>query len=60
MVTHPLWVQESRVQSPAPAKDFMFDSLFCCCCVFTFCPKTHYLSFYNINLLSILNILQDL
>jgi len=21
----------------------MFDFLFCCCCVFTFCPLTHYL-----------------
>ena len=23
---------------------FMFDFLFCCCCGFTFCPNTHYLS----------------
>jgi len=36
------WVQE--VQSPAPTRDFMFDFLFCCCCVFTFLSKTHYLS----------------
>jgi len=34
----------SRVQSPAPERVFMFDFLFCCCCVFTFLSKTHYLS----------------
>jgi len=30
--------------NPAPARVFMFDVLFCCCCVFILCPKTHYLS----------------
>ena len=38
VVTHPLWMQDVRVQFPAPARFFMFDFLFCCCCVFTFCP----------------------
>jgi len=39
VVTHSLWVQEVPVQSPAPAMVFMFDLLFCCCCVFTFLSK---------------------
>ena len=46
MVTHPLSVQEDPVRFPAPARDFMFDVLFCCCCVLSFCLKTHYLSQY--------------
>ena len=33
-----------RVQSPIPARGFMFDFLFCCCCVFTFLSKNTYLS----------------
>ena len=36
--------KRSRVKFPAPARVFMFDFLLCCCCVFTFCPKTHYSS----------------
>jgi len=66
VVTHPRWVQESLVQSPAPARVFMFDILFCCCCVFTFLSKNTLFitkvcnSFYNINLFSTLNILLDL
>jgi len=43
VVSHPLWYKRSRVQFPAPARVFMFEFLFCCC-VFSFCPKTHYLS----------------
>ena len=40
--------------------------LYCCCCVFTFLSKNTVLfakycnSFYNVNLFSILNVLQDL
>ena len=34
----------SRVQFPAPTRVFMFEVLFYCYCVFTFCPETHYLS----------------
>ena len=44
VVTHPLWVQEVPGSIPGFGKVFMFDCLFCCCCVFTFCPKTHNLS----------------
>jgi len=44
VVTHPLWVQALRVQSPNPARVFMFHFLLCCCCVFPFLTKTHYLS----------------
>jgi len=49
VVTHPLWVQEVLDSIPDSGKGFknnyrMFDFLFCCFCVFTFCPKTHYLS----------------
>jgi len=67
VVTHLLWMQDwSRVQSSAPTKVLMFDFLFCCCCVFTFLSKNTlfitkvFNSFYNVNLFSILNILQDL
>ena len=56
-----------RVQSPAPASVFMFVCfLYCCCCVFTFLSKNTLFiakycnSFYNVNLFSILNVLQDL
>jgi len=44
---------------------FMFHFLLCCCCVFTFLSKNTFCvtkvcnSFYNVNLFSILNILQD-
>jgi len=61
VVTHLLWVQPS-----APTRVFMFDLLFCYCCVFTFLSKNTLFitkvcnSFYNINLFSILNIFQDL
>jgi len=44
VVTHPLWMQAVRVQSPDPARVFMFHFLLCCCCVFLFLSKTHYLS----------------
>ena len=44
VVTHPLWVQEVPGSIPSSGKVFLFDFLFCCCCVFSFCPKTHYLS----------------
>ena len=56
----------SRFQSPASARVFMFDFLFCCCCVSTFfVQNTLFIaqfcnSFYNVILFSILNILQDL
>ena len=61
--------KKSRVQSPTPARVFMFDFLYsqyCCCCVFTFLSKNklfigiYFNSFYNVNLFSILNVLQDL
>ena len=42
--THPLWVQEVPGSIPGSGKSFMFDFLYCCCCVFSFCPKTYYLS----------------
>ena len=38
VVTHLPWVTD------VPERVFMFDFLYCCCCVFTFCPKTHYFS----------------
>jgi len=43
----------------------MLDFLFCCCCVFTFCPKTNYLSqnlaiSFAMLFIQLLNILQDL
>jgi len=44
VVTHPLCVQEVPGSIPGFGKGFMFDFLFCCCCVLLFCPKTHYLS----------------
>jgi len=44
-VTHALWVRELLGSIPFSGKGlFMFDFLFCCCGVFTFCPKKHYLS----------------
>jgi len=42
--------KRSRVQSPVPARVFMFDILFCCCCVFTFCLK-HIISHKSLQLL---------
>jgi len=66
VVTYPLWVQEVPGSIPGSSKGFMFDFLFCCCCVFTFLSKNTLFitkvcnSFYKINLFSILNILQDL
>jgi len=66
VVTHPLWVQDvpSRVQFQAPAR-VLFDVLFYCCCDFPFCNTSLYFrkfcnSFCNVDLFSILNILQDL
>ena len=45
VVTYPLWVHEVPGSIPGSAKGFMFVfCLFCCLCVFTFCPETHYLS----------------
>jgi len=64
IVTHPLGCKRSRVQSPTQARVFMFDFLYCFCCVFSFCPKTHCHkkcnSFFNANLFSSLYTLQDL
>jgi len=63
VVTHPLWVQEVPGSMPGSGKGLYV--LFCCCCVFTFYPKsTSFVtkfcnSFWNVNLFSILNILQD-
>jgi len=44
VVTDLLWVQEVPGSIPDPAGVFMFHFLLCCCCVFTFLSKTHYLS----------------
>jgi len=45
MVTHMRFrCKWSRVKSPGPARVFMFDFFVLCCCVFSLCPKTHYLS----------------
>jgi len=46
VVTHPLWVQEGQVQSPAQARVFMFDFfVLLMFCFYFFCKKTtHYLS----------------
>jgi len=58
--------KRSRVQSPAPARVFMFDFFICCCCVVVFFVQNHIIyqnicnSSYNIILFSMLNILQDL
>jgi len=67
VVTHPLWVlKRSWVQYLALARVFMFDFLCSCCCVFTFLSKntlfvTKFCNFFcNVNLLSILIMLQDL
>ena len=42
-LTHPLWpwVQEVPGSIPSSSKDFYVCFLFCCC-VFTFCPETHF------------------
>ena len=42
MVTHPLWVQE--VPGSIPGAVNCSYVIFCCCYVFTYCLKTHYLS----------------
>jgi len=42
VVTHPLSVQEVPGSIPGSFLSLIF--LFCCCCVFTFCSKTPYLS----------------
>jgi len=66
MVTHLLWVQEVPGSIPGSSKGFYVWILFICCCVFTFLSKTTLFirkvcnSFYNVNLFSILNILQYL
>jgi len=66
VVTHPLWVQGSRVQSPAPARVFMFDFCIVVVVFLLFLSKNTLFiakycnSFYNVNLFSILNVLQDL
>ena len=67
VVTHRFGCKRSRVQSQAPARVFIFDFLYnCCCCVFTFLSKNTLFiakycnSFYNVNLFSILNVLKDL
>ena len=45
VVTHPLWVQEVPGSIPGSGKGFyVWFFLYCCCCVFTFLSKTHYLS----------------
>ena len=60
-----VWVQEVPGSIPGSGNGCMFHFLLCCCCVFTFLSKTHYLSqkfaipFCTVNLFSILNILQD-
>ena len=67
MVMHPLWVQESPGSIPRSGKGF-YVSFFCFVVVvyFLFCQKNTLFvtkvcnSFYNVNLFSILNILQDL
>ena len=35
-LTHPLWVREVPGSIPGPARIFMFDFVFYCCCVFYF------------------------
>jgi len=67
VVTHPLWLQEVPGSIPDSVKGFnVWFFLFCCCCVFTFLSKNTLFiakycnSFYNVNLISILNVLQDL
>jgi len=66
MVTHPLSVQEVPGSIPGPGKVFYVSFFaFLLLCFYFFCQKTHYLSqkfaiSYNVNLFSILNILQDL
>ena len=44
VLTHPLWVQAVPGSIPGSGKGFYVSFLFCCCCVFTFLSKTHYLS----------------
>jgi len=66
VVTHPHWVQEVPGSNPGSGRVFMFDFLFCCCCVFTFLSKNTLFvskvcnSFYNFNLFSILKIMQEI
>jgi len=67
VVTHPLSVQEVPGSIPCSGKGFyVWFFWYCCCCVFTFfVQNTLFIakycnSFYNVNLFSILNVLQDL
>ena len=67
MVTHPLWVQEVPGSIPGSAKGFyvsFFALLLLCFYLFVKKPTVFVTkvcnSFYNVNLFSILNILQDL
>jgi len=66
VVTHPLWVQEDPGSIPDSCKGFYVWFFVCCCCVFPFLSKNTFFvtkvcnSFYNVNLFSILYILQDL
>ena len=44
MVTHPLWVQEGQVQSPAQARVFMFDFfVLLMFCFYFFCKKKQHI-----------------
>ena len=38
--THLTGMREFRALFPALANIFMFDFVFCCCCVYTFCQNT--------------------
>jgi len=66
VVTHPLWVQEIPGSIPGSSKGFYVLFFICCCVFIRFCPKKTVIVskvcsfFYNNNLFSRLNILQDL
>ena len=67
MVTHPLWVQEVPGSIPVSGKGFYvsFFALLLLCFYFVVVKNTLFVtkvrnSFYNVNLFSILYILQDL
>ena len=67
VVTHPLWVQEVLGSIPISGKGFYvsFFALLLLCFTFLSEKNTFFVtkvcnSFYNVNLFSILNILQDL
>ena len=64
MVTHPLWVQDVPGSIPGSGKGF-YVSFFALLCFYFFVKNTLFVtkvcySFYNFNLFSIPNILQDL